>query len=339
MNKVADLHLGTSISGWGRAVLLALQALGIDGRQVFLDCGLNPDDQGKSHIRNPVAKMQHVWQIAESSVADSAILAEKITQYLNASSFHALGFGLYASHSIEDLLNRLCAYREVISSSVMMSTLKTKNEFIFAIEDLRPVKSHITSDVLTLFILKICRELCGPEFSPTAVEVPWSEGQYTASFKKLTQAPLLCEAENYALRFSRAAVEIPLPSANAQLANYQDKLCNDYLHSLSENQHLSLRVKLRVLQTLGSGDFSIDHIASSLNMSARTLQRKLKEEQTSFHRLREEARKELVLEYLQNPELSATQITYMLGFSNLPSFSSAFRSWFGRTFTECRSRF
>ena len=209
----------------------------------------------------------------------------------------------------------------------MMSTQKTEHEFIFAIEDLRPVKSHITSDVLALFILKICRELCGPEFSPTAVEVPWSEGQYPASFKKLARAPLLCEAENYALRFSRAAVEVPLPSANAQLASYQDKLCNDYLHSLNENQHLSLRVKLRILQTLGNGEFSIDHIASGLNMSARTLQRKLQEEQTSFHRLRDEARKELVAEYLQNPELSATQITYMLGFSNLPSFSSAFKSW------------
>lgn len=329
-------RLGTSISGWGRAVLLALDSLGIDGRQVFLDCGLDPDEQGKSYVRNPVEKMQHVWRIAESSVANSALLAERIVRYLNASSFHALGFALYASYSIADLFNRLCAYREMFSSSVNLFTRRTEHEFIFVVEDLRPVKSHITSDVLVLFLLKVCRELAGPEFSPTAVAVPWDKSRYTDSFNEMIQAPLFYKSRYYTLRFHRTDVEKSLPGANMQLASCQDKLCRDYLNSLDENKCLSARVKLKIKQTLASDKFGIRYVASSLNMSVRTLQRKLQAERASFSGLLEEARKELALEYIRNPGANATQLAYMLGFSDLPSFCFRFKTWFGQTFTEYR---
>ncbi len=331
-----DLQLGTSISGWGRAVLLALISLGIDGRRIFLDCGLNPDDQGKPYVRNPVQKMQHVWRIAENTVDDSALLAERIVRYLNASSFHALGFALYASSSVADLFTRICVYREVFSSSVNLFTYTTKREFIFAVEDLRPVKSHITADVLVLFLLKICRELAGPEFSPTAVEVPWDRTYYPESFQKLIQAPLFHNSQHYNLHFKREDVETALPGANTQLASYQDKLCRDYLYSLDESKRLSSRVKLKIIQTLTSQKFSIDYVALSLNMSVRTLQRKLHAEGTSFSELLEQARKELALEYLRNSRANATQMAYMLGFADLPGFSSRFKSWFGQTFTEYR---
>ena len=106
LKQGTENYLGTSISGWGRSVLLALIALDIDGRQVFRDCGLDPDAQGRALVRNPVSKMQHVWQIAERSVEDKNLLATTIVKYLNASSFHALGFGLYASSSIRNLFRR-----------------------------------------------------------------------------------------------------------------------------------------------------------------------------------------------------------------------------------------
>lgn len=332
----AKYHLGTSITGWGRALMLALQSLGIDGRQVFLDCGLDPDEQGKSFVRNPVAKMQHAWRIAESCIEDTSILVEKIVQHLHASSFYALGFGLYASQSIEDLCKRLCTYREVLSSSTNMWTEKANGQFKFTVEDLRPVKTHVPIDALFLFILKICRELCGSAFSPIEVHVPWPKERYSDLFGDLVNAPIVYDAEYYTLVFCVTDVEHPLPSANAQLASYQDKLCREYLHSLDEQQHLPLRVKMKIVQTLGSSNFSVDYIASSLNMSARTLQRKLHETNTNFRVLVEEARLELVEEYILNPELSATQITYMLGFLNLPSFSSSFKSWYGQSFSQAR---
>jgi len=336
MHENTALHLGTSNSGWGRAVLLALNSLGFDGRRIFLDCGLDPDAQGKSYVRNPVEKMQHVWRVVDTSVKDRTQAVERIVTYLNASSFHALGFALYASNSITDLFNRLCVFREVFSSSVNLFTDRTEHEFSFSVEDLRTVKSHITADVFILFLLKVCRELSGPDFAPTVVEVPWNRNDYPASFKGLLCAPLRYNRRYYTLRFKRSDVEKTLPGASAKLASYQDRLCREYLDSMDETIHLPARVKLKIKQVLTSDQAGIDRVAASLNMSIRTLQRKLRAEASSFSRLLDQARKELTMEYIRDPDVTATQLAYMLGFSDLASFSPRFKLWFGQTFTEYR---
>jgi AraC-like DNA-binding protein len=331
-------YLGTSISGWGRSVLLAMLSLDFDGRQVFRDCGLDPDAQGRSLVRNPVAKLQYVWQIAERSVDDRNLLAARTANYLNASSFHALGFGLYASSSIKDMFKRMSLYREVLSSSVNMRIEEKGDEFSFTILDLRPVKSHLTSVVLLLFLLKICHELGGPELSPIRIEVPWSDGDYNTALRQKTDAPIVFDQKHHALTFLLDDVNAPLPSAQSQLASFQDKLCRDYLHSLDEHRHLPGRVRLKILQGLSNDNANIEIVAASLHMSPRSLQRRLSAEGTSFRSILKEARKELALEYARNSELSATQVAYMLGFAGAPQFATSFRSWFGETFTELRQR-
>jgi len=332
----AEDSLGTSISGWGRSVLSAMLSMGIDGRQVFLDCGLDPEVQGKSLVRNPVKKMQYVWQKAEEIADDKNLLAQQIVKYLNASSFHALVFGLYSSSSLKGLFNRLSIYREVISSSVNMRTDEDGREFHFRIVDLRPVKSHLTSVVMLLFLLRICHQLAGPELSLVRIEVPWSEGEFTDALTAASKAPIIYDKMDHKLTFLRSEVEKPLPSAHSQLASYQDKLCRDYLHSLDEHRHLAVRVKLKILQGLTNDNANIQSVASSLHMSSRSLQRKLKAEGYVFSKILRQARKELATEYADNPDPSATQIAYMLGFSSAAPFSTVFRSWFGMSFSEFR---
>ena len=334
----ADSYLGTSISGWGRSVLLALIALGLDGRKIFLDCELDPDEQGRALVRNPVSKMQYVWQAAEEAVEDKNILAMQIVTYLNASSIHALGFGLYASSSIKEFFQRLCRYREIISSSVNMNHTEDLRNFHFIIEDRRAVRNYLTGVVFILFVLKICREIGGPKLSPIQLNVPWKKNEYDRAIREYTDTEIKYGHPRYELIFRREVAEKQLPSAQSQLASLQDKLCQDYLHSLDENRHLVSRVRLKIIQGLSNGNAHISIVASSLHMSARTLQRKLNTEGTSFRSILQQSRMELVAEYVSNEDLNATQITYMLGFSGPAQFSSAFKSWFGETFSAHRER-
>ena len=336
--EAPEPNLGTSISGWVRPVLLAMIALGVDGRRVFRDCGLDPDAQGKALVRNPVAKMQYVWQQAENSIDDRNLLATQIASYLNASSFHALGFGLYASSSLADMFRRLHQYREIISSSVDMEVFETHPAFAFRIIDKRAVQSHLTTVVFILFLLRVCHQLGGPELSPNHIRVRWSEGDYDEAMRRQSSAHIVYDQPWTELSFSRADAYKRLPSAQPQLASFQDRLCHDYLHSLDEHQHLTSRLRIRIIQGLANDRATIDDVAQSLYMSPRTLQRKLKAEQTSFRDVLREARMELAEQYARNADLTATEIAFLLGFGGLAQFTAAFRSWYGVTFTEFRQR-
>ncbi|MNT77800.1 HTH-type transcriptional regulator VirS [compost metagenome] len=66
-------------------------------------------------------------------------------------------------------------------------------------------------------------------------------------------------------------------------------------------------------------------------MSSRTLQHKLKEEQSTYNDLSIRVRKELAMVYLRKWEYSVGEIAYVLHFSEPSAFQSAFKKWTGYT--------
>jgi AraC-like DNA-binding protein len=72
-------------------------------------------------------------------------------------------------------------------------------------------------------------------------------------------------------------------------------------------------------------------------MSERSIQRSLSEEQTSYRQLVDEVRKSLAIEHLSHPGTSATDVAFLLGFSEPSAFTRAFRRWTGTAPTEFRA--
>ena len=64
-------------------------------------------------------------------------------------------------------------------------------------------------------------------------------------------------------------------------------------------------------------------------MSARTLARRLAETGTNFARVVEGYRAAMARSMLRDSDLQITQIAFVLGYSDVTSFSTAFRRWTG----------
>ena len=66
-------------------------------------------------------------------------------------------------------------------------------------------------------------------------------------------------------------------------------------------------------------------------MSRRTLQRKLQENGLTYRGLLEKTRHDLALRYLDDPDKTVTDITFLLGFSEQSAFTRAFKRWHGKS--------
>lgn len=84
--------------------------------------------------------------------------------------------------------------------------------------------------------------------------------------------------------------------------------------------------------------FSAEEIASKLNLSLRSLQRKLKEEGSNFRSLKELVRKELSIKYLQDESLSIHDICLLLSYSERGAFEKAFKKWYGKNPSEYKKQ-
>ena len=71
-------------------------------------------------------------------------------------------------------------------------------------------------------------------------------------------------------------------------------------------------------------------------MSTRNLNRKLSAQNTSFKALLLEIRSELANQYINDDTLTLTEISYLLGFSEISSFSRAYKRWTGHSPSDAR---
>ena len=76
----------------------------------------------------------------------------------------------------------------------------------------------------------------------------------------------------------------------------------------------------------------------ALKLSRRTLQRRLKAEKTSFQKILNEVRADLAVRYLSDQRLKALEIAMLLGYSNISSFTTAFKSWYDMPPIEYRHK-
>jgi AraC-like DNA-binding protein len=96
-------------------------------------------------------------------------------------------------------------------------------------------------------------------------------------------------------------------------------------------------VKATSKKTLAGQRPQLREVARQLGLSARTLQRRLGEEQVTFQQLTAEARRELARHYLQHSALELGEIAYLLGFEDGNSFFRAFQQWESTTPGEWRA--
>ena len=77
-------------------------------------------------------------------------------------------------------------------------------------------------------------------------------------------------------------------------------------------------------------------LASLINVSERTLRRRLNRQDSSYRELRDEARYERARDLLLNSELSIAEVADAVGYSDARAFRRAFKRWAGCLPTEFR---
>ena len=113
------------------------------------------------------------------------------------------------------------------------------------------------------------------------------------------------------------------------------QLCEDYCEQFverSEGKSLFQRNILRAcVRNLSTSSVQAPVVAKTLNMSVRTLYRRLGEEGVSYQSLLDKLRSSVALEYLKNTQLSVEEIATQCGYQDVSNFRKAFRRWTGRS--------
>lgn len=140
------------------------------------------------------------------------------------------------------------------------------------------------------------------------------------------------------LRFHKEVLDYPVVRADTRLLGVFEAIAEEARGKLTQGSRLTNELSKWIIERMPSQYPTLQDAAKEMRMGVRTLQAKLKVENTSYNRLANEVRKELALCYLAKLELTIGEIAYLLHFSEPSSFQSAFRKWTGITPGEYRQR-
>ena len=157
-----------------------------------------------------------------------------------------------------------------------------------------------------------------------------------ADYRTHFDAPIAFRSDRGALVVAERDLDLPISENIVELHDAATRYLDTQLSRGTRD--LSLRVRQTVMAFLGTGNCSRGEVAAGLHIHPRTMQRRLAEEGTAFEVIKEEARRDLAQRYLSHPDLSMSQITLLLGYSDQSTFGRSCRRWFGRSPREMRAR-
>jgi AraC-like DNA-binding protein len=322
--------LGSYVKAVGRA----LDAAGCNGAALLAEAGFDLKDLDGPDSRCPLVNTGHLWRIAVAATGDPAF-GIKVANHYKHTTFHALGYGTSASSTLKEAFERVQRYCHVVSDAVDYQFFRRGTEYHFIIEPAVEITVQAI-DALVSSYLRMCRSMIGSHYSPLSIELRRARPAITDDYERLWRAPLRFGAEQNRLIFDSDSIERLLDTGNPELARQSDAISSRYLARI-ERFNIVARVREVLTQRLKDREPSQEEVAEILNVSARTLQRKLGDSGITFKEILDETRHALALAYLSAPH-SVSEITYLLGFSCTSSFTRAFRRWTGLSPSDWRAR-
>ena len=176
------------------------------------------------------------------------------------------------------------------------------------------------------------RETLGLDRALLRVEFSHRPNAPLQRYSEFFRVPVTFERDANALTYRQSALSFPL-SPNAR-AHFEAGLRHlQLLHdAMITAQHtVDDEVRRAIAANAVSGDYRAESVARALNVSVRTLQRRVRDRGESLRALLEQAREDNARRLLEDRSLPVLEVAMMLGYTTESAFRRAFRKWTGKT--------
>ena len=186
-------------------------------------------------------------------------------------------------------------------------------------------------DTVIKAFFEIGEFIVGRPLYESEVHFPHPAPVYQGMYREYLPGKVYFNSDHFKLKLAMGLCRKPNASANHESYHLAFQQCESMLARL-QSPEPDYRTRLqKMMLSRPPGTLSEEEAAASLFISKRTLARKLKNENSSFRKIREEVLSKQAVSYLCNSQLSVEATATLLNYHDTASFRRAFKRWFGQT--------
>jgi AraC-like DNA-binding protein len=313
-------------------------ARGHDADQLCRDVGLTLSALREAEARVPYAIVERLGMRALELTRDVNLGLHLAHDVRDSQGFDAGVLLLMSSPSLGVSLERMTRYQNYWADGERFALLRTPRGLALRYRGAHTpgdYQRHSEESALAEILLG-ARRLTERDVVPLAVSFRHPAPADTAEHTALFRAAIRFGAEHCEIELSREALALPLPSANEMFRAFFQQHVERALARLPNAAGTANDVRAAAQAALASGDCTLEATARALGTSARTLQRRLRADGTTFAALVDALRRELAQEYLAQ-RMPVQEIAHLLGYAEPSAFHHAFKRWTGTTPERARA--
>jgi AraC-like DNA-binding protein len=186
------------------------------------------------------------------------------------------------------------------------------------------------TEYFALLLLKLLSWITGDDVHATEVRFSHPRLAEEGEYQRALQCSVRFQCPENTVLLSGAIASRPSLHANPEIAQIHQEFAEHQLAEFGE-ESVAHEVARHLASLLETGPCDLPTIAKRQNMSPRTLQRRLADENTTFQKILESLRRDLSLRHLKWAHVPLSEIAYLAGFADASSFNRAVRRWTGQT--------
>ncbi len=256
----------------------------------------------------------------------------RIAQQLNLKELDLMGHLLRASGTLAEAYQTMVRYYCLVHDMAALQ-LEVDSGGARLLHRLPPglgTLPALLAEFLVATWFRMGRELVGSDWTPRKICFIHAAPRNLAEHRRLFRCPLVFSAEQTELSVPAHALALPVLFADAGLLSVLRRQADEVKAQQPAVTWVD-RVRSEQAQALPAGGLDAAALARKFGMSTRTLQRRLRELDTSPAALLDGLRREQALRMMGDRQVPLGEVVFELGFSQPSAFHRAFRRWTGKT--------
>jgi AraC-like DNA-binding protein len=327
---IAPLHGHVALPYW-HALVRAIELVGVKQESIGPVTHAAEIEEGLSTIS--VARYIALFEVGLKQRSDFGLMVGKS---VTPGSYPVLGITLLSCKNLLQVLEQVVRY-ECLNHDLGKSHIELgPYESIYSWVPNKLVFPNDNSDFCFNLIVSVFAGIV--TFAPWLINhtIPLKQIRFTAAepidakaFKDFFGAEILFDQATNSIVVDSNTLDRPVLNGDTTSFNALTTYAESLLNSRDHKQDIIYQLKSILPESLHRQSFRIDDVAKQLNMSSRTLQRKLKAAGHGYKELLDNIRRQLAEAYLADSTLSMNEIAFLVGYQEQSSFNHAFKTWNG----------
>jgi AraC-like DNA-binding protein len=312
-----------------RPVCLALKALGFEPSDVVARVALDAELLTDPDARIPATQALAVFAEA-TRLTGIAAFGLRAALAVPPGALEVVDVAARSASTLRAAIERFARYYALIDDGATIEIVVADDGATLIHRAPRSiVPPPAAVEMLFGLVVLRTRGLVATPFPMRAVRFIHEPPADASEHERFFGVPVTFGWPRHELVFASHWLDAPIASADPVVAAVVERFIRSIVGGLDADDGVVGRVRAQIAELMAAGPPRLETVAARLKVSARSLQRKLRDAGRPFASIVDEVRREAALSHLAKRDLSIGEVGYLLGFSEPSAFHRAFKRWTG----------